>query len=121
MHRDGMPIRIFALDMREWLAGKKRSFAGSGSLYEIFLRRCNIMIKIDVLKHMLVPEHTILDEDEVERVLERFSVKRECLPKILITDPAIKIIGGKEGEIVKIIRTSLTTGRSEYYRFIVAK
>jgi len=79
------------------------------------------MVKIDVLKHMLVPEHTILEEDEVERVLERFSVKRECLPKILITDPAIKIIGGKEGDIVKIIRTSLTTGRSEYYRFIVAK
>ena len=79
------------------------------------------MIKIDVLKHMLVPEHIILDDDEAERVLKGLSITRECLPKISITDPAIKIIGGKEGAVVKIIRTSLTTGRSEYYRFIVAK
>ncbi len=79
------------------------------------------MVKIDVTKHMLVPEHIALDEEEAQKVLDRYSISRESLPKIHITDPVIKLIEAKEGDVVKITRNSRTTGRSIYYRFVVAK
>jgi len=79
------------------------------------------MVKIDVTKHMLVPEHIVLDEEETKEVLKKYSISKESLPKIQITDPVIKLIEAKEGDVVKIIRNSRTTGRSIYYRFVVAK
>ena len=79
------------------------------------------MVKIDVIKHMLVPEHIILDDEEAKRVLEYYSIPKEQLPKILITDPAAKIIGAKDGDVIKILRDSPTTGKSVYYRNVVAK
>lgn len=79
------------------------------------------MVKIDVTKHMLVPEHIVLDEDETHEVLNKYSISKESLPKIQITDPVMKLIEAKEGDVVKIIRNSRTTGRSIYYRFVVAK
>ena len=79
------------------------------------------MVKIDVTKHMLVPEHIVLDEDETHEVLNKYSKSKESLPKIQITDPVMKLIEAKEGDVVKIIRNSRTTGRSIYYRFVVAK
>jgi DNA-directed RNA polymerase subunit H len=70
---------------------------------------------------MLVPEHIILDEEETREVLEKYSINKESLPKIHITDPVIKLIEAKEGAVVKIIRNSRTTGSAIYYRFVVAK
>ena len=78
------------------------------------------MVKIDVTKHMLVPEHIILKEEEIENLLEELSISKGSLPKILMTDPVTKLIGAKEGDILKIIRDSPTTGKSVYYRFVVA-
>ena len=37
---------------------------------------------VDVSQHELVPEHTVLDEPEVEEVLEEYQVKKTNLPKI---------------------------------------
>ena len=54
-------------------------------------------------------------------VLEKYSINKESLPKIHITDPVIKLIEAKEGAVVKIIRNSRTTGSAIYYRFVVAK
>lgn len=79
------------------------------------------MVKIDVLKNMLVPEHIILNEDEAARVLEKYSIPIESLPKILITDPAVKLLNAKEYDVIKIIRDSRTTGKSIYYRYVVVK
>ena len=86
----------------------------------IVKRRVSNMVKIDVTKHMLVPEHIILKEEEIENLLEELSISKGSLPKILMTDPVTKLIGAKEGDILKIIRDSPTTGKSVYYRFVVA-
>ena len=61
-------------------------------------------MKFDILKHKLVPHHEILSQEEVEKLLKTYNIKKEQLPRMLLSDPVAKAIGAKEGDIVKIIR-----------------
>lgn len=75
----------------------------------------------DILKHELVPEHIIMNEKEKEELFEKLKIKSHNLPKILSNDPVVKAIDAKEGDVLKIIRKSLTAGVSVYYRVVVKK
>ncbi|HIH61808.1 MAG TPA: DNA-directed RNA polymerase subunit H [Methanobacteriales archaeon] len=76
------------------------------------------MVKKDILKHQLVPEHVILSEEEAEKVLEEMKIHAEQLPRIRTDDPVVKAIGAKEGDILKIIRESPTAGKFVTYRIV---
>ena len=76
------------------------------------------MPEFDVLTHQLVPKHEILSEDETEQMLKEFKLTKDQLPKILITDPCVKRINGKEGDVIKITRKSPTAGVSVFYRMV---
>ncbi len=58
----------------------------------------------DIYKHDLVPLHEILTPEEERELLEKYATTKDMLPKIKIDDPAIKVLGGKPGQIVRIIR-----------------
>ncbi|HHF55819.1 MAG TPA: DNA-directed RNA polymerase subunit H [Thermoplasmatales archaeon] len=73
---------------------------------------------MDILKHKLVPHHEILKEEEVEKLLKTYGIKKEQLPKILIDDPVAKAINAKEGDVIKIVRKSPTAGISVAYRVV---
>jgi DNA-directed RNA polymerase subunit H len=75
----------------------------------------------DILKHELVPEHIIINENEKKELFEKLKIKSHNLPKILSNDPVVKSIGAKEGDILKIVRKSSTAGTSVYYRVVVKK
>jgi len=75
--------------------------------------------KISIYEHVWVPRHEVLSEEEAEELLRRYNVSREQLPKIKISDPVIKEIGARVGDIVRIVRKSRTAGRSVYYRVVV--
>ncbi|WEU40661.1 MAG: DNA-directed RNA polymerase subunit H [Candidatus Odinarchaeum yellowstonii] len=74
-----------------------------------------------ILDNILVPKHIILSEAEAKEVLEKLRVKPYQLPKIFISDPAIKALNQKvkPGDIVKIIRSSPTAGESIAYRVVI--
>lgn len=76
--------------------------------------------EINVAEHELVPKHTILSEEESTKLLQTYNVSRKQLPKILITDAAIKKLNPKAGDIIKIIRRSPTTKSAVYYRVVVS-
>ena len=80
--------------------------------------------EIHVLGHILVPDHIPLSDKESKEVLEKYCITKDQLPKIHISDPAIRDMDRgkgevKEGDIVKIIRKSKTAGESIAYRLVI--
>ncbi|WP_227355595.1 DNA-directed RNA polymerase subunit H [Haladaptatus salinisoli] len=73
---------------------------------------------VDVSKHKLVPEHSVVDEGELEGVLEEYDIKRTDLPKIKRADPALPD-DAEVGNVIKIVRDSRTTDRAVVYRLVV--
>ena len=73
----------------------------------------------DIFEHALVPMHEILGEKEKEQLLAQYKVKPYQMPQIKSTDPAVKAIGAKPGDILKIIRKSSTAGEHIAYRYVV--
>ena len=75
--------------------------------------------KINILEHVLVPKHEVLDYKEALEVLKKLGVKPEQLPWIRASDPVVRLIGAKPGDIIRIIRKSPTAGESVAYRYVV--
>ena len=73
---------------------------------------------VDVSNHELVPEHTVLDEAELEGVLEEYNIKKTDLPKIKRTDPGLPD-GAEVGDVIRIERDSRTTDTAVVYRLVV--
>jgi DNA-directed RNA polymerase subunit H len=73
---------------------------------------------VDVSQHKLVPEHVLLEEDEVEEVLAEYDVRRTNLPKIKRTDKALPD-EAEVGDVVKIVRDSRTTDKAVTYRLVI--
>ncbi|WP_280586104.1 DNA-directed RNA polymerase subunit H [Halorubrum sp. Boch-26] len=74
---------------------------------------------VDVSQHELVPDHVLLDSDEIDEVLAEYDVKRTNLPKIKRTDPALPD-EAEVGDVVKIVRNSRTTEEAVVYRLVVS-
>ena len=73
---------------------------------------------VDVSQHELVPEHTVLDEADVEEVLEDYDIERTELPKIKRKDPALPD-DAEIGDVVEIVRDSRTTDKAVVYRLVI--
>jgi len=74
---------------------------------------------VDASQHELVPEHSLVDEEELERVLDEYNVDRTALPKIKRRDPALRGLDADVGDVVRIERDSRTTDRAVVYRLVV--
>jgi DNA-directed RNA polymerase subunit H len=73
----------------------------------------------DLFEHALVPKHEILTEEEKKQLLSQFKVQPYQLPQIKASDPAVKAIGAKPGDVLRIIRKSPTAGEHSAYRYVV--
>jgi DNA-directed RNA polymerase subunit H len=77
------------------------------------------MVKKDILKHKLVPDHVVLSKSEVKKVIKKLDIHPEQLPKIKIDDPVAKAVGAKPGDVLKITRKSQTAGKFVTYRLVL--
>ena len=68
--------------------------------------------------HVLVPKHEVCSEEEKKRIFERYAVQAFQLPRITANDPAIRHLGVKIGDLVKITRVSETAGEATFYRIV---
>ena len=75
--------------------------------------------KIDVLSHVLVPKHIVLDSNEAKEVLEKYRIKPYQLPYIRMSDPVARALDAQPGDIIKIIRESATAGEATSYRYVI--
>jgi DNA-directed RNA polymerase subunit H (RpoH/RPB5) len=75
--------------------------------------------QLDITEHELVPKHEILNEKEKEEVLKSYGITLRQLPRILITDPVMKVLNTQIGDVIKVTRKSATAGESVYYRVVI--
>ena len=75
--------------------------------------------KYDVAKHVLVPKHSIVSEKERKELTQKYNLSGRELPRIMTTDPAIQQLKAKEGDVIKIVRKSMTAGETVFYRRVV--
>ena len=73
----------------------------------------------NVIDHLLVPQHIILTKEEAKKVLKQYNSKLYQFPYIKVSDPAIKAIDAKPGDLIKIIGKSSTAGEATRYRYVV--
>jgi DNA-directed RNA polymerase subunit H len=69
--------------------------------------------------HELVPKHEKLSDKEAAALMERYHATLRELPKIGSNDPAIRGLGVKQGDIIRIMRKSVTAGETVFYRGVV--
>jgi len=74
---------------------------------------------VDATQHNLVPEHSLVDEAELERVLEEYDIRRTDMPKIKRRDPALRELDAEAGDVVRIERDSRTTDTAVVYRLVI--
>ncbi|MFW9843863.1 MAG: DNA-directed RNA polymerase subunit H [Candidatus Thorarchaeota archaeon] len=72
----------------------------------------------DLFEHELVPKHWIASDEEIAMVLDHYKIDKAQLPRIASDDPAVKVLGARPGQVLRIERDSLTSGTSYYYRLV---
>ena len=74
--------------------------------------------KFNVMRHYLVPKMEILSKTEVAKVLKKYGVTKDRLPKMRADDPEAIALGAKPGDIIKIYRKD-PTAEYVYYRVVI--
>lgn len=84
----------------------------------IYISLLNIKrLQFNILKHTLVPKHTILTEDESKLFKKQFNIlNNDQIPDISYFSPVSLVLGIRPNDIVKIERKSPTSINSIYYR-----
>jgi DNA-directed RNA polymerase subunit H (RpoH/RPB5) len=77
-------------------------------------------LQFNILNHTLVPEHRVLPNDEVLKIMERYNITNKTqFPDISRFDPVARAIGLRPGDVCHIIRPSKTAIEANYYRVCV--
>jgi len=77
-------------------------------------------LQYNILNHILVPSHEIINDKEVEEVMQKYNIKHKTeFPEISRFDPVARVIGLRPSDICKIIRPSKTAIKTPYYRICI--
>ena len=74
----------------------------------------------DITESELTPSYTILDEEEKQKVLDRYHVTEDKIENVLFTDPLANFYGVKIGNMVKAVEVSETNGFNTFYKLCIA-
>lgn len=79
-------------------------------------------LQFNILKHTLVPKHSILTNDEKIAIKQEYNITNDSkFPEISRFDPVARTIGLKPEQLCEITRPSKTAITSKYYRLCYNK
>lgn len=73
-----------------------------------------VRLQFNILRHVLVAKHTILDANAETAITARYAKKD--MPKLTRFDPVARAICARPGQIIHTLRPSETAILSDYYR-----
>ena len=77
-------------------------------------------LQFNILEHVLVPEHRVLMDNEVDEVMKKYNITdKNQFPDISRFDPVARVIGLRPDQVCHIIRPSKTAIEANYYRICV--
>ena len=68
---------------------------------------------------LVISSHAFASEEEIQLVLDHYGIEKNQLPRIFRDDPAVRVLGARPGQVIRIERDSPTAGKSFYYRLVV--
>jgi DNA-directed RNA polymerase subunit H len=74
-----------------------------------------------VSDHILVPKHELCTEEEKRKIFTDYKAQAFQFPRITAQDPAIRHLGVKIGDLIKITRNSETAGIATFYRIVASE
>ncbi len=74
---------------------------------------------INIVEHRDVPKHEVITDEEKKELLQKYYINESNLPNILRDDPMAVYLGLTPGEVVRILRPSITSGTYISYRICV--
>jgi DNA-directed RNA polymerase subunit H len=77
-------------------------------------------LQFNILEHVLVPPHRILDESEKIRIKNKYNIIKDAeFPELSRFDPVAQAIGIRPGQVCEISRPSKTAISAPYYRICI--
>jgi len=77
-------------------------------------------LQYNILKHVLVPDHVIMTEEEVTDIMKRYNITNKVqFPDISRFDPVARAICLRPGQVCHIVRPSKPAIITDYYRICV--
>lgn len=73
----------------------------------------------DISKHHLVPKHILLTKEEAAQLMEEYKIKKKDMGRIYIDDPMARYLYCQKDDIIQIVRETINSGYSTYYRLVV--
>ncbi|MHA2059658.1 MAG: DNA-directed RNA polymerase subunit H, partial [Candidatus Ranarchaeia archaeon] len=64
------------------------------------------------------PIHAIASQEEVNKILKKYKIRVDQLPLISRNDPVVHLLGARNGDVVRVKRTSPTAGEVSIYRYV---
>ena len=78
-------------------------------------------LQFNILEHVLVPPHRVLDEAEKINIKNKYNITNDSeFPELSRFDPVAQSIGIRPGQICEIIRPSKTAISAPYYRICIS-
>lgn len=77
-------------------------------------------LQFNILEHILVPSHRVLNEDEKISIKNRYNIVNDGeFPELTRFDPVAQALGIRPGQVCEIIRPSKTAISAPYYRICI--
>lgn len=99
------------------ISPKAEKQAYDTSNFEVF--KLNSVI-VDISRHVCVPTHILLTNEEAKSVLDEYKLKPQDMGRIFEDDPMAKFLYARKNDIIQIRRATTSSGITTYYRIVVS-